>query len=771
MLIKWIIALITIASYLLMPLPLFAASDITVSFEVIAVSPVGATVRATIHNLTSLDIEKSINIVLSDMSKAVKTVKVESITIETYEVDVPVYEERPLTLAEIDAIKESPEYTKDFEIPKTTLDVAYYDKVVKQREVKTLKADYSDAGKAMAVTSQVIKNSTAIIDFTVTTGVSWNGDKFINAGTLALMIDGREYKDLTNSSWWNASWEHRIKLTIDNTASAENLVNFPMMVKLVNGVNFTYADAQADLGDLRFIDADGTTVCDYEVELAGATSYVWVEVPQINLGVNTDYVYMYYGNPTVANGWNITGTWNAGYVAVYHMNDATTSTILDSTSNNYDGAKKAANEPIQNAGYLGYGQSFDGIDDYIIFSDNAALNPANLTVEAIVQWAQVSNDYDLIVGKRQDPASSGWGLHQDNGTDQLSLWINDGGDSVNAPSGALAQNAWHIEQGTFSPTDIKLYSDTVLGTGVQDSLAQSTRPLLMGKELGHNREWKGWLDEVRLSNVARSADWLEATYLSNTNVFITYAAADDMVQAPTNFTVTQTGADEVTLDWTAGTDATHTVIRGKDGGYPTSITDGYEVYNGVGITTTLTGLDINRMGYYYRAWGYNDTYLVYSVGYAQDFLGGDTMVYLLLGIVAAGLTVAMFTTRNSLLGFPSAIFWAILGAYAYTQSSVAWGDWQYYLFFASAFGMTIFTALAAYSLREKRDSLGDRSVERNDNKEEAPSAAFEDIVKEPHDSAFDMGENTPSRTTQRIRNRLEHNKELRRERADLRRER
>ena len=80
------------------------------------------------------------------------------------------------------------------------------------------------------------------------------------------------------------------------------------------------------------------------------------------------------------------------------------------------------------------------------------------------------------------------------------------------------------------------------------------------------------------------------------------------------------------------------------------------------------------------------------------------MIYLFLGLLALGLTMAMFHSRNMMLGFPSAMFWAILGSYAYTQSTIPWGDWQFFLCFACAFGMVIFCVLAMYGLREVKDT-------------------------------------------------------------------
>lgn len=106
-----------------------------------------------------------------------------------------------------------------------------------------------------------------------------------------------------------------------------------------------------------------------------------------------------------------------------------------------------------------------------------------------------------------------------------------------------------------------------------------------------------------------------------------------------------------------------------------------------------------------------------------DLLGEEDnmavgIILIALAILALGLTVAMFATRQSMLGFPCVIFWAILGGYAYTESTTAWGDWQYYLAFGSLFGMTAFCALAAFGLREKRDTVADVSMDEEVGEEE-----------------------------------------------------
>jgi len=114
---------------------------------------------------------------------------------------------------------------------------------------------------------------------------------------------------------------------------------------------------------------------------------------------------------------------------------------------------------------------------------------------------------------------------------------------------------------------------------------------------------------------------------------------------------------------------------------------------------------------YYRAWS-EDSGGNWSADSTKDWLFGGAMTLLALGLLALGLTIAMFATGSMMLGFPSALFWAILGGWAYTESSIPWGDWQYFLFFASM-GMTVFTMFAAYGLRTKKEELeeGDEFID------------------------------------------------------------
>ena len=126
-------------------------------------------------------------------------------------------------------------------------------------------------------------------------------------------------------------------------------------------------------------------------------------------------------------------------------------------------------------------------------------------------------------------------------------------------------------------------------------------------------------------------------------------------------------------------------------------------------------------------------------------------------VIAVALTCAMFGTKQSMLGFPCAIFWALTGGEAYTLSTAAWDI--YFLFaFASLLGMVTFTSLAAYGLREKRDSIGDEEMETGDG-------GYMDEGKGKDDLTFHSGkeqESTGSSRTEALHKRALNRRERKR---------
>lgn len=127
------------------------------------------------------------------------------------------------------------------------------------------------------------------------------------------------------------------------------------------------------------------------------------------------------------------------------------------------------------------------------------------------------------------------------------------------------------------------------------------------------------------------------------------------------------------------------------------------------------------------------------------------MLLTVLIIISLALTCTMFATRERMLGFPCAIFWILTGAQAYILSTTPWGDIYYYIFFASAIGMTVFCILASFALRERRDTLADEELEKGDGTyiDETEGGKEPDLLSEEP-------EPKPSKRTQALRKRAEN---------------
>lgn len=115
--------------------------------------------------------------------------------------------------------------------------------------------------------------------------------------------------------WYDTTWLYRTTLTFDNSASAEDLVDFPVLLYFDNA-NFDFTQAEADGADLRFTDSDGETLLEYLIDDwddVAELGTVWVKVPQIDAGSTTDHIYVYWGNAgatSIADEERVFGDWS-----------------------------------------------------------------------------------------------------------------------------------------------------------------------------------------------------------------------------------------------------------------------------------------------------------------------------------------------------------------------------------------------------------------------------------------------------------------------------
>jgi hypothetical protein len=328
----------------------------------------------------------------------------------------------------------------------------------------------------------------------------------------------------------SARFTKRRQLTFDNSSRGENLQNFPVLVVL-DSAWFDYTSTQDAGEDLRFFDDDGSTRLPHEIEEwnESGSSYVWVKVPQIDANSDTDFIWMVYGNPAAEDDQEPRDVWTAGYVAVWHLNE-TGAVYSDSTGNGNDGAQSGNSSA---GGIIAGAQYFDGSNDHIEVS-NAGLQISGdeITIEA---WARPTGepvDYCHVIGAGRNNDGRYWQLWWDalsyNGWHGR-LRVN--GDDAGIYTYDGAYNDWNYLALLYDGSERRLYWDaTEIGSeGGSGNLDTITTALWIGDNPEmYYRDFEGYIDEVRISNVYRTDDWLDAQHFSMRDWLITFGSEEDL---------------------------------------------------------------------------------------------------------------------------------------------------------------------------------------------------------------------------------------------------
>jgi len=331
------------------------------------------------------------------------------------------------------------------------------------------------------------------------------------------------------SGWLNESWLYRQKITFDNSAQAENLVDFPVMVKLVAGSNIDYAKLQSAGQDLRFTDSDGTTLLSYQIEMwdtVGGTSTVWVKVPQIDASSATDNIYMYYGNAVATDAQNVNGTWNSSYKMVMHLGETSGTAISDSTSSALNGVKLGSTTPSPITGQFDGAQNFNGSPDRIDITDGFTNTVALDNTHTIDVWVKPTAAAFTAQGVVWDSTHSGDSFLGEFASATGWYWSTRLYNSMSFTAGT-----WYhivaVKNGTGDTGN--LYVNGVLQTSWTGSLGNTIATaanLRLGAYKTGAFNMNGIIDEFRISDSAYSSALVAAEYKSGLNTFNTFGAEE-----------------------------------------------------------------------------------------------------------------------------------------------------------------------------------------------------------------------------------------------------
>lgn len=321
---------------------------------------------------------------------------------------------------------------------------------------------------------------------------------------------------------------YRKKFNIKAAQISGAPTNIPLALVIASDTDLA-ADARSDGHDIAITKADGTTELDYERvswdEGTGALE-IWFKAPDPESG---DDYYLYYGDADqAADRQNATGAWSNSFAAVWHMDDATTSTILDSTSDDNDGTKGAANEPIEVGGQIGQAQSFDRTNDEVI----TIANESNFDFDVddpftLSAWAKcsITGAHHVLISKHDGDAGYFFSLYNGVANELRVL------GQLQEPDGYLykygdtdiGDGDWHRLVFTYDGGNtlggMLLYVNGALegagGSGSDGTLASllHNEAVRLGARGGGIPLYLGGdSDENRISSVERSANWIATSY-------------------------------------------------------------------------------------------------------------------------------------------------------------------------------------------------------------------------------------------------------------------
>jgi len=301
---------------------------------------------------------------------------------------------------------------------------------------------------------------------------------------------------------------YRKKITIDHTKVDSNLIDFPMLISITDENLATYA--QNDGSDIYFTTNDGETRLKREIEdynFTTGTLIAWVKIPAISSITDTN-IYIHFGDED-ENNTNDPNVWDSNYVGVWHSQDYNSSTILDSTSNNNTGTKVSENNPIETSGKIGNTQNYTG-DDHIAISSTK--------IETASFWTNLNSvtNVQYILG------GSTHGIRY-NGTNFL---------VYNGSTGYVALNwtkvdAWkYITVARINANDYNFYIDgNLLGIATAGTNGSDISITLIGKRTD-GYFYNGPIDEIRISNIARSPSWIKTEYNNQSSPETFYSIGD-----------------------------------------------------------------------------------------------------------------------------------------------------------------------------------------------------------------------------------------------------
>ena len=314
-------------------------------------------------------------------------------------------------------------------------------------------------------------------------------------------------------------------VTIDHTKVADDLTDFPVLIDLADMPVEFWSTVTSGGGDIRVTDAAEQPLarevvsCDVGME----TGELWVKC-DLSSTVDTEITVEVDGvstEPAASATYGSQAVWSNGYAAVWHLDG-----MADSTANANDGINFGSTAAV---GPWGACREFSaGTRIHIPRSASLDLR-GDLTVSAHVKadTAHASPRSGIFT---EGYRGAGGGPYDNNVQYELGIDADlefgtrpmvgsyvSGAWSV-ARSTTPIDDAWRSLSGVHDGTTFRIYTDGVAaGTGTAPATLPAGADNFMIGRMHDTYSFIGRIDEVRVSSVARTADWIATEHANQSN--------------------------------------------------------------------------------------------------------------------------------------------------------------------------------------------------------------------------------------------------------------
>jgi prepilin-type N-terminal cleavage/methylation domain-containing protein len=331
-----------------------------------------------------------------------------------------------------------------------------------------------------------------------------------------------------------------VRLTIDHNKVASNQNGFSVYLDLSTMPQQFWDSASSDGGDIRIYKADQKTELPREVVFIDSnlkTGEVWFK-GDLSSSQNTEF-YVTCGTGYVEYDINAIygprAVWGNDTL-VYHLNDATPTTVADSGLDEYTGYKSVSNTPVGVSAKIGKGQSFDGVGSSgsININQNSVDVSQPHTYTAILKMNALPDYNDNGIVDRFQMATGSYSK----GT---RLTVNTGGylkfengySASTSASQSIASNAplssgvFYFVSGVYDGTNLQIQINNTHKSVAKTAspISRSGTDLRIGNTHHSNGTMNGIVDEVRVFKKALAADTLDVMYANQLSPSTFYSSS------------------------------------------------------------------------------------------------------------------------------------------------------------------------------------------------------------------------------------------------------